>query len=354
MLDLFSGIGGFSLAASWVWGDELEIVAFCEIDKFCQKVLRKHWPDVPIIEDIREVTVERIFADTESRGIERELGNIEQERGRGIEPNGSYQQAKYIDLLTGGFPCQPFSCAGKRKGRADDRFLWPEMLRVIREVHPTWVIAENVGGIFTQEQGVVFNQVLTDLENEGYEVQPFCIPACAKNAPHRRDRWWIVANARCEHGTRPEKQRKHEVSDRQENAFELKRSVKCNGARANPDSSSERLEREAGTSVQRRGQGLALEDCGVNTDASNSGLQRGGSERTGHGRFSRRANGNKGGEWRENWLEVATRLCRVAHGIPNRVDRLKALGNSIVPQVAYEIMKGIRNVDNGYHNQSAR
>ena len=302
MLDLFSGIGGFSLAASWVWGDELEIVAFCEIDKFCQKVLRKHWPDVPIIEDIREVTVERIFADTESRGIERELGNIEQERGRGIEPNGSYQQAKYIDLLTGGFPCQPFSCAGKRKGRADDRFLWPEMLRVIREVHPTWVIAENVGGIFTQEQGVVFNQVLTDLENEGYEVQPFCIPACAKNAPHRRDRWWIVACL-------PNVERLQEqVIGRMDNQFKQP-------------------------------------DCHVaDTTTRESWLKT----------ESKRWEDTERGSWRENWLEVATRLCRVAHGIPNRVDRLKALGNSIVPQVAYEIMKGIRNVDNGYHNQSAR
>lgn len=137
MLDLFSGIGGFSLAASWVWGDEEEIVAFVEIDKFCQKVLKKHWPEVPIIEDIREVTGERITAYTKNR--EDDFG-----KGRGVADAAGRWSSSYtaawpgnqptIDLLTGGFPCQPFSCAGKRKGQRDDRFLWPEMLRVIREV----------------------------------------------------------------------------------------------------------------------------------------------------------------------------------------------------------------------------
>lgn len=312
MLDLFSGIGGFSLAAKWVWGDELEIVAFVEIDKFCQKVLKKHWPTVPIINDIREVTVERITANTTQSDYYEQARALNGSRTalKGwdteirIEPARCYDDRTNprIDLLTGGFPCQPFSCAGKRKGRDDDRFLWPEMLRVIREVHPTWVIAENVGGIFTQEQGMVFGQVLSDLENEGYEVQPFCIPACAKNAPHRRDRWWIVACL-------PNVERLQEqVIGRMDNQFKQP-------------------------------------DCHV---ADTKGvLLQGFNDRQKQEQY-------RGSSWRKNWLEVATSFCGMAHGVPNRVDRLKALGNSIVPQVAYEIMKGIRNVDNGYHNQSAR
>jgi len=282
MLDLFSGIGGFSLAAKWVWGDELEIVAFVEIDKFCQKVLKKHWPEVPIISDIREVTVERIIADTTNAGIE----------GMRREWENSVFQ---IDLICGGFPCQPFSCAGKRKGRADDRFLWPEMLRVVREVCPTWVIAENVGGLFTQEQGMVFGQVLSDLENEGYEVQPFIIPACGVNAPHRRNRVWIIAY-----------------------------------------SSSKSTNKSMGISkipiIQQR-------------------CQKFGSE--GWEQFELVTEQVAPSKWWTRGLpNPRPLLIRDDDGIPNRVDRLKALGNSIVPQVAYEIMKGIRNVDNGYHNQS--
>jgi len=156
MLDLFSGIGGFSLAATVVWDNKLEIVSFVENDVFCQKVLNKHWPNVPIHDDIKTFKGDCYF--------------------------------ETIDLLTGGFPCQPFSIAGKRGGREDDRYLWPEMLRVISEVRPTWVLAENVAGIVN----LALDQVCSDLEGEGYEVQSFIIPACAVNAPHRRDRVWIV------------------------------------------------------------------------------------------------------------------------------------------------------------------
>ncbi len=160
-LDLFSGIGGFALAASWVWEEEHEIVSFCEIDPFCQKVLKKHWPDVPIVSDIREMK------------------------------GSDFVQ---VDLLTGGFPCQPFSTAGKRKGKADDRFLWPEMLRIISEAKPSWIIGENVPGIASIDYGMVVRQVLSDLEEKGYRVlPPFLIPACSINALHTRERIWFVA-----------------------------------------------------------------------------------------------------------------------------------------------------------------
>ena len=163
-LDLFSGIGGFSLAAKRIWGKAHKIVAFCEIDLFCQKVLGKHWPKVPIIGDIRNI-----------------------------------QGSKYkpVELVSGGFPCQPFSQAGKQGSKEDNRYLWPEMLRVIEEARPEWVVCENVTGIIN----LALDEVLASLELAGYATEPFNIPACAVNAPHRRERIWIVAYPTCRRNT---------------------------------------------------------------------------------------------------------------------------------------------------------
>lgn len=157
---LFSGIGGFDLAAEWAgWTNAFN----CEIDPFCQKILKYHFPNAEQYGDIK-TTDFTIW------------------RGR-------------IDILTGGFPCQPFSLAGKRKGTEDDRYLWPTMLGVIRTVRPRWVVGENVLGIVNWSEGMVFEQVCADLEAEGYEVQPFAIPACGVGAFHRRFRVWFVAHA---------------------------------------------------------------------------------------------------------------------------------------------------------------
>ena len=156
---LFSGIGGFDLAARWAGWDNL---FNCEIDLFCRTVLKYHFPDAEQYGDIKTTD----FAVWRDR----------------------------IDVLSGGFPCQPFSQAGKRKGTKDDRYLWPEMLGVIRSVRPRWVVGENVIGIVNWSKGLVFEQVCSDLEAEGYEVQPFVIPACGVNAPHRRYRTWFVAH----------------------------------------------------------------------------------------------------------------------------------------------------------------
>lgn len=166
---LFSGIGGFDLAAEWMgW----ENVFHCEWMEFPRKVLDYHFPNADSHIDICKTDFKK-YANT-------------------------------IDVLTGGFPCQPFSLAGKRKGTDDERYLWGEMLRAIQEIKPRFVIAENVFGITNIDGGLVFQQVCLDLENEGYEVQPFIIPACAKNAPHRRDRCWFIAQnplfSRCLHG----------------------------------------------------------------------------------------------------------------------------------------------------------
>lgn len=158
---LFSGIGGFDLAAEWMgWQN----VFNCEIDPFCRKVLAYHFPEAKQYQDVKTTDF------TIHRG--------------------------HIDVLTGGFSCQPFSLAGKRKGSDDNRYLWPEMLRAIREIQPRWVVGENVFGIVNWSDGMVFEQVQSDLENEGYEVQPYIIPACAVDAPHRRDRVWFVAHRR--------------------------------------------------------------------------------------------------------------------------------------------------------------
>ena len=153
-LDLFSGIGGFALAARWMgW----ETVAFCEREKYARRVLEQHWPGVPIIDDITKWPSERIGC----------------------------------DIITGGFPCQPFSCAGKQAGKQDDRYLWPAMLSVIERERPAWVVGENVFGIIK----MALDQVLAELEAIGYATRAFVVPACAVDAFHRRNRVWIVANA---------------------------------------------------------------------------------------------------------------------------------------------------------------
>lgn len=157
---LFSGIGGFDLAAEWAGWQNL---FNCEIDPFCQTVLKHHFPDAEQFTDIRTAD----FARYKDR----------------------------LDVLTGGFPCQPFSTAGKRKGTEDDRYLWPEMLGVIRTVRPRWVVGENVYGIVSWSDGLVFKQVCVDLEAEGYEVQPYVLPACGVGAPHQRYRTWFVAHS---------------------------------------------------------------------------------------------------------------------------------------------------------------
>ena len=156
ILDICSGIGGFSLGLESTGG--FDTVAFCEFDDFCRKVLNKHWPDVPIYKDLKEI---------------------------GNEPERIIQD---FDLICGGIPCQPFSVAGKKKGKEDDRHLWPYMYEIIKHKKPSWVIVENVGGFVN----VALDDVCLDLEAQGYATQSFIIPACSVEAPHRRDRIWIL------------------------------------------------------------------------------------------------------------------------------------------------------------------
>lgn len=277
-LDLFSGIGGFALGLERAG---MQVIAFCEIDSFCQKVLRKHWSDVPIYDDVRKLTKAKL--------VEDEV----------IEADET------VDLICAGFPCQPFSLAGKRRGTKDDRYLWPEMLRVVSEVRPRWVIAENVYGFVTLQGGVAFERACADLENEDYEVQAFVIPACAVGAPHRRDRVWIIAHSKClgwkertRQGVQPQKQK----AERQDAHY----------------SDSE------GVTAYTDGQGL--QGCGRYEESS-------------------REIAVATSAWQKSWFEAAARLCRMVNGIPNRVDRLKALGNAVVPQLVEVIGRAIMEVE---------
>jgi len=228
-LSLFSGIGGLDLAAEWAG---FKTVAFCERDPFCQKVLAKHWPGVKIYDDVRTIDTSELPA---------------------------------IDIVFGGYPCQPFSSAGKRLGANDERHLWPSMLAIINAVKPTWVVGENVKGHISMG----LDAVLDDLENSGFETQSFSIPAGAVKAPHSRERVFVVS---------------YSESNRHRAGREIRNFCEKNG----------------------------------------------GQERGLLSKFAKSA-----------WWDTEPGVCRVADGIPARVDRLRSLGNAVVPQQAYPIFAAI-------------
>jgi DNA (cytosine-5)-methyltransferase 1 len=324
-LDLFSGIGGFSLAAREVWGEDHEIVGFCDNDKFCQNVLAKNFPGVPVYEDIKTLTVSRLIADAKMLGRERQQGRSGVRTTTADEPGedaatGLCHSVTSIDLLTGGFPCQPFSHAGKRKGTEDSRHLWPEMRRVIREVRPRWVIGENVRGLLSQQGGVVFEAVCADLESLGYEVWPYVLPACGVGAPHRRERVWIVGIL----GANTIGSRRSGRTENEHNKGRANEVTRSNSDASDTESKQDRW----------------LQQPGVQPHS-----------------FDRR-------DWNIDWREQAQTLCAVRQlddGLPKRMARLpdgstlseaairreslKAYGNAIVPQVAVEIMRAIKDAD---------
>lgn len=285
MLDLFAGIGGFSYAGEKLVGG-YETVAFCEYDEHAQKVLRKHWPDTEIIKDIRDLADDA-------------------ERFRGS-----------VDIVCGGYPCQPFSLAGVRRGDQDDRHLWPEMLRVIEAVRPRWVIGENVAGHITMG----LDTVLSDLEAAGYSSRCYVIPAVAADAPHRRDRCWVVgySDSSCE----------SDVTFNEE--------MRMAGAKDVGNTGRSRLPRHNG---RQSGQKFAHR-CEDVADTNSQRLQR-----------QRQQPSRVGAEQRNpcdtRWWQSEPRVCRVSHGVPGRIHRLKQLGNSIVPQVAARILYAIREADRG-------
>jgi DNA (cytosine-5)-methyltransferase 1 len=283
---LFSGIGGFDLAAEWMgW----ENVFHCEWMEIPRKVLEYYFPGADSHADICKTDFKKY--------------------------------ANQIDILTGGFPCQPFSTAGKRKGTDDERYLWGEMLRAIQEIKPTYVIAENVFGITNIDGGLVFEQVCLDLEAEGYEVQPFIIPAAAKGAPHRRDRVWFIAYSHS-NGSK-QRNRKDEIFASQTGQYAQHDVIKSYVYGNITDSNGIRL--------RRKGYGIRTSRFNGQTNSIN------------------------------NWNNFPTEpsICGGDDGLPTELDditfpkwrkeSIKAYGNAIVPQVAYEIFKQLQptaNCDN--------
>jgi len=393
ILDLFSGLGGFSLGLERT--GRYKTVAFCEIDKYCTLLLQKHWKGVKIYNDVKKITKEGFEAD-------------------GIESP---------DIITGGFPCQPFSVAGKQKGTSDDRHLWPEMFRIIKAFKPRFVIGENVPGIVNIQDGVVFETVCTDLESQGYEVQPFNIPAAAVGAPHQRKRIWIIASL--ENSGRTLRQgssirEKNEDEVGKENANQHQRSSSSSESNvANTDTrlgngENEEIQSRRQASISsREGENVANaisrnveagreRQRGVRTESegqrtSDHVASSGETSREGENVTDTKSISSDGREYREHqekrsgqrktrresseelantdserleglgqsrsqfnetssstscseerqgqvgqgWWEFEPNVGRVAHGVPGRVHRLKALGNSIVPQIAEEIGRAL-------------
>jgi DNA (cytosine-5)-methyltransferase 1 len=279
---LFSGIGGFDLAAEWMgW----ENVFHCEWNPFGQKVLKHYWPNSISYNDITKT-------------------DFSIHRGA-------------IDILTGGFPCQPYSSAGKRLGKEDERHLWPEMLRAIREIQPRWIVGENVLGLVNWNGGMVFEEVQADLEAEGYEVQPYVLPAAAVGAPHRRDRVWFVTHAK-DYGCN---QRGDGINGWQEHQFQNREKIRniftSNGEESNATD----------TSHIRREDALEIREL----------------ERR---RFRKSYQRNS---W--NSFPSVSPICLGDDGLSNRLDgitfpkwrneSIKAGGNAIVPQVVFQIFKAI-------------
>ena len=308
---LFSGIGGFDLAAEWMgW----ENVFHCEWNEFGQKVLKHYWPKAISYEDITKTdfTIHR--------------GNI--------------------DILTGGFPCQPYSSAGKRLGKEDERHLWPEMLRAIREIKPRWVVGENVYGLVNWSGGLVFHEVQADLEAEGYEVQPYLLPAVSVNAPHRRDRIWFVAYSKSARtrsniggirslSERCDKWKEDDafISDTNSNGQHISHSqheINASEGRVNAQCDSQ----------QSNGDGDVADTTNIRRE---NALENGELE----GR--RFGQPNKRNAW-DSFPSVSP-VCFRDDGFPDRLDSItfpkwrnesiKAGGNAIVPQVVFQIFKTI-------------
>ena len=280
---LFSGIGGFDLAAEWCgW----ENVFHCEWNTFGQKVLKHHFPNSISYNDITKTDF------TIHRGA--------------------------IDIISGGFPCQPYSSAGKRLGKEDERHLWPEMLRAIREIQPSWVVGENVRGLTNWNGGLVFDEVQTELEAEGYEVLPFLLPACAVNAPHRRDRIWFIAYSKINDAIRIRKYKNSKSKNNKTIRTKLWDKSCSNGTN------------------------------GFATNSDKIGLQ----SKVENGKLGRQLRFTKCNE-RNVWDSFPTQspVCGGDDGLPKELDSisiskwknesLKAYGNAIVPQVAYQIFKSI-------------
>ena len=323
IIDTFSGIGGFSLAGKWMgW----RTVQFCEINEFCNRILKYYWPDVPIHKDIKTLTSDQIIN------------------------NGLYDKNE-TTILTGGVPCQPWSVAGKRKGTEDDRNLWPQVINLIGKLHPNWCVLENVPGLINWSKGLVFEQIQVDLETEGYEVQPIILPACSQNAPHKRDRIWFIAHSTC----------------RRER--ELQPVIRGDNSQAIGGENSCGFEKFVSSGITSNSPNIRYE-LSRNTWSGRSGFENGNKRdvtnpdsRIGYERGLYQAEQQKTKRhisaldtWNyagQTWENFPTQppICSGDDGVSpelagitvskHRKESLKAYGNAIVPQVAFQIFKAI-------------
>jgi len=279
-VDLCSGIGGFSLG--FEWAGLSSPVLFCDIEEWSRKILAKHWPDVPIAEDVKE------------------LAN---------DPDGLVPDC---DILTAGYPCQPFSLAGERRGTEDDRHIWPYIFSIIQTKRPSWCVFENVYG----HVSMGLDEVLSDLEGQGYAARPFIVPACAADAPHRRDRVWIIGRNLAN-----------------SNSPRLQGSEKARDTQGSGQRCKEQLARRSEVRTMANANSKRQQGQRPQGNASNQ-------EANGEGQAAQSFNGSL----RDFWLPEPA-VGRVANGIPRRVDRLKGLGNAIVPQIAQRIGQTILQVN---------
>ena len=312
---LFSGIGGFDLAARWMgWNNVFHV----ERDPFCRQVLAHHFPESQSFDDVKA------FDATPFRGR--------------------------LRVLSGGFPCQPFSAAGKRAGTSDDRYLWPEMFRIIREARPTYVVAENVRGLISWNEGMVLDTVCADLEGEGYEVFPVVLPAASVNAPHRRDRIWIVAHAHDQRGAGGPRQVQGadgEVPQRDDHA------EPCDAGAADATNTNDKLREQwdgAGEAERTTEQKIRTEpSCGPRDAQRNAPHPRSGRRTQDDQQHTSKDHQSTCTGW-ERFPTVAP-ICSRDDGLSLRLDgitfpkwrreSIKAYGNAIVPQVAFQIFQAL-------------
>ena len=318
VLDLFSGIGGFSLGLEST--GFFETIAFVEKDEFCQKVLKKNFNNIPIEGDIRNVKGDKYKA----------------------------------DVVTGGFPCQPFSVAGKRKGTDDDRYLWDETIRVVRECKPKWFIGENVEGLVNIQDGMVLRQVQNDLEKEGFEVQCIIIPASGIGAWHQRKRIWIIGYNVSNSNTRFGIRENEEIQTRGNTSTNGSKDVSNTFGKLSDGCSSTTRNSKTKFKGMECNQSWNWNEVRSKAErCSEQDLQHTNNQRCEEPNISKEPNGqiiidrkHDQGRNAETWWQTQSNLCGVPNGVSygldkNRANRIKALGNSIVPQIARELGKAI-------------
>lgn len=316
-ISLFSGIGGFELAAEWAgWKN----YASCEINPFGQKVLNYYWPNAYHHSDVKTFTYEILNTQL-------------------IQRFGTDWRNDDI-IITGGFPCQPYSAAGKRLGKEDERHLWPEMLRIISEVKPTWVVGENVRGITNWSGGLVFDEVQTDLEALSYEVQPFLLPAAGVNAPHERYRTWFVGYSRTNEYTIRDTQ-PETVTYSNGNGHKLRRLREDRSETIQSISKQEQRERiwTDNRGISEQGNVADTEKPGCKRSITEGTTSEGGClmQHPGFDRFPTQS------PVRSRNDGISTGLVGITIS-KHRNESIKAYGNAIVPQVAYKIFKTINDI----------